>query len=391
MESYQPTITVDGKRIEEDEIKDIPLSPRSLKKNTFDDHIKSFSGIEVLDKIFNDQNNTDLFGSIKNANRNYKKKEDEFNIFKEIDEYDERLREEVDKRVSEENDKQINEEEVNKSKSNEPQKSDCKDVSHESLSELIKSFSEDELYNILSNVSFEKRINSEILVSIRNDKNIQRGRTTDYDPTIKYIYVYVKKVKLSNEQEVANKNKILKSLEIYSKKNKSLPLPKYDKDTEYDKLLLILYGARLEIQHRRKIGKYKVILSLVFMGIELFMLYNMKIDLGNFAETQLKNMDQYELIFNEFDDKGIEGTIEEMSPGIKLMWNIGTNIIIFIITFAISKFTGRTIDGDMQSKISGFFNGKSIQDMDINSGEEDDMIGSLYNLAKTGISMFMKK
>lgn len=193
--------------------------------------------------------------------------------------------------------------------------------------------------------------------------------------------VFVRKIDYSENDKVNNTDKLIATLDIYKKKYKTIKLPKYDSETSHDKLLIYVDCAKSQINQRKKICKYKLMLGGLFLGIELFMYYIINIDPENFTLNQLKNMDQYELIFYELHEIGIERVIEQWSPMLRILWIMGMHILIFFGAKMLSKiFGGNT--SEMQTLISGFLNGKTVEDMDVDDGEEETLISKVYNIFK---------
>lgn len=362
MDSYEfPDITINGNKIEDDQINAIPLSPRSINRSAFVDHLRSNPIINPIEKIGS------LFESIKNIEQRETRRSN-VNIFKEIEELED-IKEEPIKEPEIKLDPEWSIEERNRV--------------------LLNNFSQEELYNMLSDKLFERNIKSNILVSIRNDKNRQYGRISmKEDENVVTKYVFVRKVKLTEEQKIDNTDKILEQLKLYKKKYPSIEIPKYDKDTEYDRLLLILECVKRQTDRRKKLSKYKLILGAIFMGIELFFLFIIKVNPGNFVESQLKNMDQYELILNEIGDEEIEEIIENASPFWKIMKTMGLNMLIFVLSLGVSKMFGRDTS-EITRIVSGFINGKSMQDISVDEGEEESLINNIYNVVKELMFMFM--
>jgi hypothetical protein len=255
---------------------------------------------------------------------------------------------------------------------------------------LIKKFSIKELNSILKNIIIERDgIHSDLLLSIRDARKIQYERRVDVKQKINYKYIFVRRIELTEEQKTVNVGRIFKTLEIYSKKYKSIQIPKYDKDTDYDRLLLITDYTRQQIEHRKKIGKYKLLLGVFFMLIELFIIYILEFKDIKFVESQLEKMDQYELILNEWsNDREVEEVMKKVSTFTSIFKTMGQNFGVFFVAKIIGKLFNRDTT-EIEKMISSFIQGKSIEDLNVEAGEEETMISSVYNIGKTLLSMYM--
>jgi hypothetical protein len=198
--------------------------------------------------------------------------------------------------------------------------------------------------------------------------------------------ILVRRIDYSEEEKINNTDKLIATLDVIKKKYKTIKLPKYDSETAYDKLLIYVECAKTQIKQRKKISKYKLLLGGLFLGIELFMTYILNMDPENFTLNQLKNMDQYEVIFNELQDIGIDRAVEEWSPLFRILWIMGIHILVFFGAKLLAKIFGGDI-GELQKLISGFLNGKTIEDMDVDDGEEESMISKIYGIIKAFTSM----
>lgn len=364
----EPEVTINGKVFNTDDLQHIPLSPRKLRKG-FSENINP-----IQEDVLSSNN---LFESLKKVDMKQKnvkqetKQSEEFNKLNELDKKIDEITEEL--------------------KSNDNIKINLNDGQlEEENNNLIKKFSIKELNSILKNIIIERDgIHSDLILQIRDARKTQYERRVDIKEKTNYKYIFVKRIQLTEEQKTVNLDRIHKTLEIYSKKYKSIQIPKYDKDTDYDRLLLITDYVKQQVDHRKKIGMYKLLLGVFFMGIELFIIYVIEFKDINFVESQLKKMDQYELILNEWsNDKEVEQMMEKVSSFTSIFKIMGKNFGLFFISKIIGKVFNRdTIE--IEKMISTFIQGKSIEDLNVEDGEEETMLSSIYSVGKNLLSMYM--
>lgn len=367
--NFEPDITINGKSFNTDNLDKIPSSPRKLRRG-FTENIKNNPINEDI------LNSNDLFESIKRVENQKKKKqkEEEDSKFNRLNEIDRQIDEITNELNSNDNIKlTVNESELENENNN-----------------LIKKFSIKELNIILKNIIIERDgIHSDLLLSIRDSRKTQYERRVDIKQKINYKYIFVKRIELTEEQKTVNLDRIFKTLELYSKKYKSIQIPKYDRETDYDRLLLITDYVKQQIDHRKKIGKYKLLLGAFFMGIELFIIYVLEFKDVKFVESQLQKMDQYELILNEWsNDKEVEQVMKRVSSFTSIFKVMGQNFGVFFVAKIIGKLFNRDTT-EIEKMISTFLQGKTIEDLNVEDGEEETMISSLYNIGKTLLSMYM--
>lgn len=202
--------------------------------------------------------------------------------------------------------------------------------------------------------------------------------------------VVVQKIQYSESAKINNIDRLIATLDIYKKKYPSIKIPEGYKDAKHDRLMIYVESAKMQINQRKKLIKYKLFLGGFFFLIEVCMIYGFGIDPEGFTIKQLKNMDQYELILNELQDVEIEREIEKWSPLTRIMWSVGQQLVVFMVAMLISKLFKISTPTQIQEMLMGFFNGKSAEDLDVEDGEEESLITKLYGIFKAFTSVKSK-
>lgn len=364
----EPKIMIDNFTLDDSDVPIIPTSPRTLRRNNFSKFIESNSArlsgnpssdlLDAINMASKKLHSTPQLSEEKMDNEEYKIFENFLNVNHEV------------KRESEETKVKKN----NRSRSNSPRKdrvvvndsykpqSMIKLSDQSPTQDTIKS--PNDATKLSDQLPTQDTVNSTPLLNALNDK---------------VHIVVVRKIEYTENEKVNNISRMVATLDLYKKKYKSIKLPTYSENTPHDTLLIYVNSAKSQVTQRKKLTKYKIMLVIFFFCIELAMIYIFNINPDKFTLNQLKNMDQYELILNELQEMDIERTVEEWSPFMRILWGIGMHLFIFMIAKIISKFCSVSTS-ELQKVISGFINGKSMSDLDVDDGEEESLINRIYGL-----------
>lgn len=378
-----PSIEANGVRLQDKDIPVIPTSPRTVRHNNFGNFIRDNA------KRITGNGSSDLIEVIRNAtNKSEARKQNG--------------------KISHHEDKSIFENFLG-----------MRNILSENVKEIPVTISSDATeetpHDVLKEIAngniVEKKTDEKVEANVKKDIKAEIGEKTETKQKIttevvaktnaeeiakdkknetRERIVVVQKIQYSESAKINNIDRLIATLDIYKKKYPSIKIPEGYKDAKHDRLMIYVESAKMQINQRKKLIKYKLFLGGFFFFIEVCMIYGFGIDPEGFTIKQLKNMDQYELILNELQDVEIEREIEKWSPLTRIMWSVGQQLLVFMVAMLISKLFKISTPTQIQEMLMGFFNGKSSEDLDVEDGEEESLITKLYGIFKAFTSVKSK-
>lgn len=378
-----PSIEANGVRLQDKDIPVIPTSPRTVRHNNFGNFIRDNA------KRITGNGSSDLIEVIRNAtNKSEARKQNG--------------------KISHHEDKSIFENFLG-----------MRNILSENVKEIPVTISSDATeetpHDVLKEIAngniVEKKTDEKVEANVKKDIKAEIGEKTetkqktttevvaktkaeeiakDKKNETRERIVVVQKIQYSESAKINNIDRLIATLDIYKKKYPSIKIPEGYKDAKHDRLMIYVESAKMQINQRKKLIKYKLFLGGFFFFIEVCMIYGFGIDPEGFTIKQLKNMDQYELILNELQDVEIEREIEKWSPLTRIMWSVGQQLLVFMVAMLISKLFKISTPTQIQEMLMGFFNGKSSEDLDVEDGEEESLITKLYGIFKAFTSVKSK-
>ena len=133
------------------------------------------------------------------------------------------------------------------------------------------------------------------------------------------------------EEEDVEKRMFLEKFAILKKKYKEAKIPDFNNYTDLVTLKRTYESTVRNLQLDATVDNYKRYLMLGFGGTQWLITKFLKLDMTGFAEQQILNINQYESVLIEIGEKSYFKT-NTASPEVRLMFLIGFNAVIFVMT-----------------------------------------------------------
>ena len=133
------------------------------------------------------------------------------------------------------------------------------------------------------------------------------------------------------EEEETEKRMMLEKFSILKKKYKEAKIPDFTTYTDLGTMRRTYETTVRNLQLDATVDNYKRYLMLGFGGTQWLIQKFLKVDMTGFAEQQILSINQYESLLIEIGEKSYFKT-NTASPEVRLMFLIGFNAVIFVMT-----------------------------------------------------------
>jgi hypothetical protein len=133
------------------------------------------------------------------------------------------------------------------------------------------------------------------------------------------------------EEEELEKRMLLEKFSILKKKYKEAKIPDFAPYTDLATLKRTYESTVRNLQLDATVDNYKRYLMIGFGGTQWLIQKFLKLDMTGFAEQQILSINQYESLLIEIGEKSYFKT-NTASPEVRLMFLIGFNAVIFVMT-----------------------------------------------------------
>jgi hypothetical protein len=154
-------------------------------------------------------------------------------------------------------------------------------------------------------------------------------------------------VSKQEEDEDMEKRMYLDKFAILKRKYKEFKVPEFSHYSDVNTMKKTYESAVKQLHLDSTVETYKKYLIGGFTLTQFLFNKFLKIDMTGFAEQQILSMNQYEQVLVEIGEKSYFKAPSKMSPEIKLLFLIGFNAVLFLVSKMILKASGDNILGSI--------------------------------------------